>query len=676
MLMELNSNLKIEETDYFTHDLLPGIRQHDLGSEDLFLGAELASLAGLKPPDTNHRALLLLVLAARLTLNDGSTRLPLDTVNHLEAVLKMLQAGEDDLRAVKSLLNLAENTCQAGEAGGLANIFGLAGDYRPFIFDHSSLYLQKYHYLEARVGNVLKNKLGLKPESDFSSTDSGEIVETYLPALEEVLARPPRDQAGPITLDMEQQNAVKAMLSGNITVISGRPGSGKTSIIASLLRIIARLDSPPLRSIALAAPTGKAADRMRQAIAEHLSKIEDPENADLKLADNCPPSTTLHRLLRYSPGQDLFWHNENNPLAEKLVIVDESSMIDLVMMDHLLRALQPDAKLILLGDADQLPAVEAGSVFRDLCRSKAAARLGRAAYLQKSYRAREEDSPGKMILTTAAAVNQGMLPGKAVAPGEPLPARNIEELLFEGVELLETGAAEERLEFFHHWRKRLPIFQTELTGDLQHEHLSGPTGFDETTTEKLRRLFLAYEKMRMLCVTRIEAGGTGTEKVNQWFHQQWIMEHQDFEQTGIPGQFLVGEPVLVNRNDYALRLYNGDSGLILKVSTSTGPGKKQAEPMAIFPRGGSFTAYPLASLQGKLELAWATTVHKAQGSEFDNVAIILPDLPVRPLTRELLYTAITRAKKSVVLVGSREVLEEGIKQTRKRFSGLSDLLEE
>ncbi len=673
--MELNSNPKIDEIDYFSHDLLPAIRQHDLGSEDLFLGAELARLAGLKPGDKEHRALVLLVLAARLTLNDGSTRLPLEPFSHLESLLGMFQAGEEEINAVKSLLALAKNRAHPVENRGLTNIFGSGGDYRPLVFDNSSLYLQKYHFLEARVGDILKNRLGLTPENNLSRTASDKPNDSFLPALEEVLSNPPHDQAGPLVLDTEQLNAVKAMLSGKITAISGRPGSGKTSIIASLLRVIARAESPPLHSIALAAPTGKAADRMRQAVAEHLAKIKNPGSADLKLTENCPPSTTLHRLLRYSPGQDLFWHNDNNPLPEKLVIVDESSMIDLVMMDHLLRALQPGTRLILLGDADQLPAVDAGSVFRDLCSAKSAHRLGRVKSLQKSYRASEKDSPGRAILNAAAAVNSGRMPGEEGAPGVPLPARMVEELLFDGVELLPTSDQAGRTALLEKWQTLLPQAQEELKGDLQHQYTLGPAGFDDLATERLLKLFSAYEKSRLLCVTRKEAGGTGSDKVNQWFHQRWGMEHQH-EQSAMPGQFLPGEPVLVTRNDYALRLYNGDSGLVLKAANRTGPGNRPPELMAIFPRGSGFAAYPLASLQGKIELAWATTVHKAQGSEFDNVAIILPEHPVRPLTRELLYTAITRAKKSVVLVGSRGVLEEGIRQAKKRFSGLADLLEE
>jgi len=131
---------------------------------------------------------------------------------------------------------------------------------------------------------------------------------------------------------------------------------------------------------------------------------------------------------------------------------------------------------------------------------------------------------------------------------------------------------------------------------------------------------------------------------------------------------------MMTRNDYALRLYNGDSGLVLYVEIESESRQRPAEPMAVFPRSGSFVAYPLEALRGRLEPAWATTVHKAQGSEYENVAIILPTVYVRTLTRELLYTAVTRAKKSVVILGSEEILKLGVSHSLKRASGLADML--
>ncbi|MGM0653517.1 MAG: ATP-dependent DNA helicase, partial [Bacillota bacterium] len=430
-----------------------------------------------------------------------------------------------------------------------------------------------------------------------------------------------------------------------------------------------------LQSIALAAPTGKAADRMRQAVAGHLAAVEAAAEADQRLVDNCPPATTLHRLLGYSPGKDRFWHNQFNPLSEKLVIVDESSMIDLIMIDHLLRALQPEAKLVLLGDADQLPSIEAGAVLRDLCHSrKAVEEKKRVVVLEKSYRAREEDSAGKGILDAAVAIKEGCPPAEA-SGGSVLTARKeVSELAFTGVESLRADD-EHRLDaFLNRWHELLISGLPDLNERLQYNYRSGPAGFDQDNTAGLKEIFGHFERLRILCATKRSAGGTGSEEVNAWFYHRWL-EHlrQEGLVTTRP-HFLVGEPVMITRNDYTLRLYNGDSGLVLYVAMESAARQRPAEPMAVFPRSGSFVAYPLEALRGRLEPAWATTVHKAQGSEYEKVAIILPRVYVRTLTRELLYTAVTRAKKSVVIVGSEEIMNLGISYSLKRASGLADML--
>jgi exodeoxyribonuclease V alpha subunit len=210
---------------------------------------------------------------------------------------------------------------------------------------------------------------------------------------------------------------------------------------------------------------------------------------------------------------------------------------------------------------------------------------------------------------------------------------------------------------------------------LSRTYISGSAGFTGEDAKALGELISYYESDRILCVTRVTAGGIGSDEVNAWFHQRWLEESQPAEQIAGNSPFLVGEPVLMTRNDYNLRLYNGDSGLVLNVAAAAGTRNRSAEPMAVFPRGESFVAFPLGTLYGRLEPAWATTVHKAQGSEYDRVAIILPAVPVRPLTRELLYTAVTRARRSVTFVGPVEVIEWGAGRTMERASGLVDMLD-
>ncbi len=663
-----------QKTPVFPEDMVIRVNYLDLGVESLFYAWEISRLLGRDATEKEQRALILLVLATMLTSAGGSTRLPLADGSHFEHALNELDATFEERTAIEELLMKAKRTSGGSPDPLVADLFGCPGEYRPLIIDHDCLYIQKLHVLEARVGGILRQRIMGMPESETASTGS-RIAADVESAVDEVFNSPPViDTFGKIELDAEQKEAVRKALSGRITIISGRPGSGKTSIVASLLRVLARTGSPPLESIALAAPTGKAADRMRQSIAGHLAAIPNPGQADRRLAEACPPALTLHRLLSYLPGLDYFRHNEKNLLSEQLVIIDESSMIDLAMMDNLMRALRPEAQVIIIGDADQLPSIEAGAVMQDLCRAKTANEQGRVVVLKKSYRSREEDASGKSILGAAALINEGRSPAGLNGKSAALMVNRVAELQFKAVEHLQPGDEEQRFHFLAEWLKRLRGSLPDLDDRLMREYLADHSGFDEQAVNELRVILAHYEKFRILCVTRISAGGTGTEALNRWFHHRW---HNELKKTGIPllnQNFLPGEPVLVTRNNYRLRLYNGDSGLVLQVKISDGTRCRPAEPMAVFPRGSSFVAFPLEALRGHLDLAWATTVHKAQGSEYEHVALMLPEIDVRPLTRELLYTAITRAKKAVTIVGSVDILKTGIKRTTERHSGLTDIL--
>ncbi len=663
-LTGLKNKMPVEAVG-FPYDLLNQTGEVSLDPGDLFIAWEITRLAGQDMALKKQRVLTMLILAVQAMSVEGSTRLPLSEGGHLERILKDLQADDQEMTLIQKLLSEAEEAAAKPGSGGLANIFGKPDQYRPLIIDHGCLYIQKLYALEGRVGNSLIERI--------SAID--EATAELEAALQEVFSTPPAAGIVKAVLDEQQKLAVRMALGGRLTVISGRPGSGKTSIVASILRVLARTGNPPLQSIALAAPSGKAAERMRQSVTDHLTSVEDAGEPDRRLIDNCPPATTLHRLLGYSPGKDRFWHNEFNPLSENLVIVDESSMIDLTMMDHLLRALQPEANLILLGDADQLPSIEAGAVLRDLCRSRLAVeKKKRVVVLEKSYRAREEDSAGKSILELAAAINEGRLPEEVVGGSALATRREVQEIEFEGVENLVAGDESRRTAFLSRWHELLTSGLPDLDERLQNKYRTGPAGFDPENIAKLKETFAYFERFRILCATRRSAGGTGSEEVNTWFYHRWL---EYLRQKGIATErphFLVGEPVMMVRNDYALRLYNGDSGLVLYVEIESESRQRPAEPMAVFPRSGSFVAYPLEALRGRLEPAWATTVHKAQGSEYDNVAIILPTAYVRTLTRELLYTAVTRAKKSVVILGSEEILKLGVSHSLKRASGLTDML--
>ncbi|MFW5879089.1 MAG: ATP-dependent DNA helicase, partial [Myxococcota bacterium] len=308
---------------------------------------------------------------------------------------------------------------------------------------------------------------------------------------------------------------------------------------------------------------------------------------------------------------------------------------------------------------------------------------GRVVVLQQSYRAREEEGSGRRIMGLAAALNEGRLPS-ADQDGWDMPVRSkAEELGFQGAEQLGPGDESQRAAFLKLWLARFLEAMPDLDDRLGFVHQEKSSGFDEETTAKIRVLFEHYEGFRILCATRVSTGGfsrrqraagAGTLQVNAFFHRR-MSERLGGRPQGEQGSSLIiGEPVLVTRNDYSLRLYNGDSGVVLRVAPFSEGRARQPEPMAVFSRGDGFVAYPLETLRGRLEPAWAVTVHKAQGSEYENVALLLPSVPVRTLTRELLYTAVSRAKSSVVIVGSREILEAGAASPMERASGLEEML--
>ncbi len=662
---------KTGEADFFLNTL-PAAEAFELGPEELFWAWEVAGLTGDDNTAEERKLLATLALAVLAASRSGGTRLALQPAGRFYLLMEQLGLSEGDRMKIIEALDALEKNNLAHNFYGANLIIGSAGEYKPLILDRHSLYLQRMHLLEERVGRLLVGRItagaGREKQAGLIPLDR-----QFEKALKEVIKAPPVGPDGPASLDSSQLEAVRSSLGGLITVISGKPGSGKTSITATILRVLARTRLLPLETIALASPTGKAADRMQRSIVHHLASVIDAAEADSYLADNCPPASTLHRLLGYNPASGRFSHNENNPLPEKLVIVDESSMISLAMMDSLLQALHPEARIIFLGDSDQLPSIEAGAVLRDLCRSALAKQHGRAVTLRNSYRAKKEEESGISIINTADAFKAGVVPtaeehGPITFVSEP------SRLSYSGVEMLAVKREAEKELFFKAWLERLAGADPGFAALLTRSYRVGVSGFEPDARADLRRVVAASERFKILCATRVTTGRTGSDSVNEWFYRNWI---HYLDQQGISyrqGRYLPGEPVLVTKNDYRLQLYNGDSGLMLHVAGTDTEGTESTALMAVFPRGDSFIFHPPYSLQGKLEPAWAITVHKAQGSEYDNVAFLLPDRAIRTLSKELIYTAVSRAKKSAVILGETAVLREGLNNTSGRDSGLTELL--
>jgi exodeoxyribonuclease V alpha subunit len=582
--------------------LLSELRDADLGEEEAYLAWQMGQLAsGID--EAERRDFVALVARSLISSSQGSTRMRLAAAE--SALLRELPA-----------------------------LVGAPGERKPLIVDGEFLYHQRVLVCETRLAATIKAR----------AAQSGADPRAVKAAVAEVAATstPP--------LSDEQRAAVTAALGRRLAVISGGPGTGKTTIALALGRGLVRLGVSP-SELALAAPTGKAANRLQGSFQAGLAALLAPSVEDRGLQSACPPAQTLHRLLGYSPATGRFLHHQNYRLPARAVIVDEGSMIDLALMDRLLRALRDDAVLVLLGDADQLPSVDAGAVFRDLG--------GLAVRLDRNFRTDQAQVAGRRISECAAAVRAGDADRLvALLAARPTTA----ELTFDGVELVPANQREALLERWYHDR----IVALPEWGQLvEHEYLFGPEGFSPDDDDRLARLHAHVSSQRVLCVTRERP--TGANPVNAFLHDLCA---------GPGNELLPGEPVLVLRNDYERGLWNGDQGIILSVKESG----HASRPMAVFRLSSAgapaarWLAIPPETLGEGLSLAYALTVHKAQGSEHDQVLLLLPEQPLPLLTRELLYTALTRARHAVVICGSADVLAAGAATSLTRSSGLAEKL--
>ena len=435
----------------------------------------------------------------------------------------------------------------------------------------------------------------------------------------------------PISLTADQRAAVRAALAGRLTLITGGPGTGKTALLSALIRALVASGLDP-EAIALASPTGKAAQRMGQSLSSApVAGLPEPR--------------TLHRLLGWDPRLRHFRHGAGNPLRIAALVVDEASMVGLELMDALLAALPPGAKLVLLGDADQLPSVDAGTVFRDLVTGLPQ----RTFPLTHSHRMDAADPAGRAILEAARAVGAGQAPAlreaeAAEAPGAP-------------------GIA--------HWPSDDAALRTFLRRWLgQHGRLeeapfrTTEAQLEPAETARLAAIWARLDAGRLLCLLREGEGLRSSEGLNAFLHLEAQREVR-------PGRsdspFLPGEPVMLHRNDAFRGLFNGDQGVVVRVAREGLPPRMEVA----FPRPEGFAFFALDSIQASLDHAYALTVHKAQGSEYERVALVLPTQDHPLLTREILYTALTRAKRSVAILGDPALLAIGAARPLQREGGLS-----
>lgn len=477
-------------------------------------------------------------------------------------------------------------------ASGLAS----TTDTAPLIVEDDRLYLQRYWAYEQR----LAQRIGSMIQIHYEPEDVDTLLDRYF------------THSGD-TPDW-QRIAAKTAAEQAFCIITGGPGTGKTTTVVKILALLQESSEQPL-FVALAAPTGKAAMRLQESIGHSKKTLPCSEMIKQQIPESV---TTLHRLLGSRPPSPYFRHDADKPLPYDLVVVDEASMVDLALMSKLVDAIKPGARLILLGDKDQLASVESGAVLADLT----AALPDHTVELKKSHRFEAA------IKNLAEAVNLQ----------QPDDAWSILQSANGNIGLLE----------------REPI---EFIAEKRHEYLS----LIESKAD-IETIFQVFNNFQVLCANR--AGKNSVADIN--VRVEYKLAATD--RLVLSGTWYSGRPVMITQNDASLHLYNGDIGLCLKDPEQNG------KLMVFFQRpDGSIKKFLPARLP-HCQTVFAMTIHKSQGSEFDEILIALPEQHNPVLTKELLYTAITRAKKTVTLLADRRVFNETVQRRIERFGGLTQKL--
>ncbi len=492
-------------------------------------------------------------------------------------------------------------------------------DNAPVVLDNRRLYLRRYWQFEQELARFFHDR--------FMQAQA--LTEEELTKVKRLL----KDLFPQKTSDTDwQQIAAMNCVFSSTSLITGGPGTGKTYTVTRILALLASLHSGRPFRIRLAAPTGKAAQRLGEAVTSAKQEL----TPGMGIADCIPDSAqTLHRLLGVIPDRIHFRHNENNPIDADVLLIDEVSMVDLPLMTRLCRAIRPETRLILLGDADQLPSVAAGSVLADL--------------IMRPH-------PG----FSAERISQfkKLDAGIALTPAKK-PLDYATELLHSRRFDSGSGIGQLAKHVISGLPDSRPIFMRNKDLNWYNEDRLDPLIGQWTTRyyaslpqrKNLKDAFTQLKAFRILCATRED--DRGVKRINQRIQTRLNVHRRPFYR---------GQPIMVTQNHYRLKLFNGDIGLVWP--------NEAGDLMAWFESGEDYRAVALGRLPA-VETVYAMTIHKTQGSEFDHVAMILPRSESQLLCRELLYTGLTRAKQEFSCVGRASVWEHGVEMRVLRWSGLA-----
>jgi exodeoxyribonuclease V alpha subunit len=440
-----------------------------------------------------------------------------------------------------------------------------------------------------------------------------------------------------------------------LCIISGAPGTGKTTTVAKILGVLLEMAHPHSLRIHLCTPTGKAAARLGETLAEASRQLDGPSDIATALAALAP--CTIHRLLGVKPGGRGYRYNENNRLPTDLVIVDEASMVDLVLMSRLVRAVPEEARLVILGDKDQLASVEAGAVFGDLCRNAPSTtytstmRQAIAEMTGGDLDPLWEENPPSSVLEDCLVVlrtNYRFTPEEGIgAVARAVNAGHTEEL----IRTLRSSPAQNVR--WLSWRTR--------------------QDFDKVLAAQAHRGYETYlasrgpgealsNFSRFMILSALKSGPFGVDRLNALILEM-LLQKRLIERSR---PWFLGRPVMMTHNHYPLGLFNGDIGL-------TWPDAEGRLKVWFEGEEGTLRAFSPQQLP-QHQTVFAMTVHKSQGSEFDHTLLVLPGQDTSVLTRELVYTGCTRARRRLTLMAREEMIAVALDRTIQRTSGLVDAL--
>jgi exodeoxyribonuclease V alpha subunit len=517
------------------------------------------------------------------------------------------------------------------------DVVGTPGEFKPLILDEQGrLYLRRYWEYEKRLADIIKSRLN-----------------AARPAVNTALLRQGLSRFFPTKGETNWQKvaAFTAVMS-NFCVITGGPGTGKTRTVAAILALLLEQAGDKRLRIALTAPSGKAAARLKDSVQNAKATL----NCANEIKEALPTdATTIHRLLGVIADSPYFLHNADHQLITDVVIVDEASMVDLALMSKLFQAVPESARIILLGDKDQLTSVEAGYILGDICNT------GAPSQLSKEF--------GKIY-----AASTGETPAVKLRPRENLMQDTIIELkrnyrfksdggIFKLSRAINAGDVETAFEILRNkshgeisWRLSPPA--RSLPAAVREKVTAGYKEYLQT--DEHAEALVKFGEFQILCALR--NGPYGVGELNR-------LAEQSLSEAGLlerKGQWYRGRPVMITRNDYNLKLFNGDIGLALPDANG--------EMRVFFAYAdGEIRKFSPSRLPVH-ETVFAMTIHKSQGSEFGAVLLILPSEDAPILTRELIYTGLTRARDRVEIWSPESVLRAALSKRTLRTSGLRDAL--